>query len=389
MNGRRIELSATQVIASLLAAVTGAVAASFLGVAGTIIGTAVMSVASTAVAAIYKGGLISSRERLRAAAEAARIAERVSGHRPARSRATEPGRELPATATGQGQSRAGATREDLFREDERRAATREGLSVAATRQELLRAAARQDRAAGPDDETQILPSVAFGTHRWDDADRANGRSGPAVEGAWEAGGVTQIVRRPGHEGAPGDVATQTMHQPHPGDGGAGRGGPAGGPGGAGRRDDDGAGRRDDDGAGTRDDGGVHAPGEARWRRPLVLAGIAAGIFLLAMAGITAFEAVAGKPLNALVGAGHGSGTTVGSIVGGSRSGTAPRHTSPARPSQGTSPTPRPSASPAGTPAPTPSPSPTPSGSPSPSPTASPSGAASPAPGSASPASAGP
>ena len=39
-----------QVIASLLAAVTGAIAASTLGIAGTIIGTAVMSVASTAVA---------------------------------------------------------------------------------------------------------------------------------------------------------------------------------------------------------------------------------------------------------------------------------------------------------------------------------------------------
>jgi len=363
MDGRRIDLSATQVVASMLAALTGAVAASFLGVAGTIIGTAVMSVASTAVAAIYKFYLAGSRERLRAAAEAARIAERVTGHRPARSPAAGPGRGLSATATGQDQSRVGATGENL---------SRAGLPVAATRQEMLRAAARHDRVAGPDDETQILPAVAFQPHRWDDTDRANGRSGPAH-------GATQI-RRPDHEdaaGLPGDgAATELMRRP--------AFGLADGPG----RPDEltGAGARDDGDAGGNHGG---APGEARWRRPrlLVLAGIAAGIFLLAMAGITAFEAVAGKPLNALVGAGHGSGTTVGSIVGGSGSGTAPRHAGPARPSQGTSPTPRPSTSPTGTPAPTPTPSraPTPSGSPSPSPTASPGGAASPAPGSASPA----
>ena len=65
MNGRRIDLSATQVIASMLAAVTGAVAASYLGVAGTVVGAAVMSVASTAVASVYKHYLARSRERLR------------------------------------------------------------------------------------------------------------------------------------------------------------------------------------------------------------------------------------------------------------------------------------------------------------------------------------
>ena len=35
MDGRRMDVSATQVIASLLAALTGAIAASTLGVAGT------------------------------------------------------------------------------------------------------------------------------------------------------------------------------------------------------------------------------------------------------------------------------------------------------------------------------------------------------------------
>ena len=68
MSGRRIELSATQVIASMLAAVTGAVAASYTGIAGTMIGVAVMSVASTAGGAVYKHYLGRSQERLRSAA---------------------------------------------------------------------------------------------------------------------------------------------------------------------------------------------------------------------------------------------------------------------------------------------------------------------------------
>jgi hypothetical protein len=360
MNGRRIDLSATQVIASMLAAVTGAVAASYLGVAGTVVGAAVMSVASTVVASVYKHYLARSRERLRAAREAARIAPQAGGH------------FLPhhaATGPGQDTSRA-ATRADLSR-----AATRADLSRAATRPDLSRAATRPDRAAGPDDVTQIMPAVAFRPHRWDGADRANGLDGLAD-------GATQIVSRPGREGvgAGRDDGARSPGRPDPGDGDAGRGESADGPGPASEPGGPGAG---DDGAG--------APQDARWRRPrpLVLAGIALGVFLLAMAGITAFEAVAGKPLDAIVGSGHGSGTTVGSIVGGSGHQTGPRHTGPARPSQGTSPTPRPSTSPAPSPTPTttptPTPSPTPSGSPGASPATFPSAPASPAQAPASPA----
>src|SRR6266568_8869339 len=86
MSRRRIELSATQVIASMLAAVTGAVAASYAGIGGTVIGVAVMSVASTAGAAVYQHYLGRSKERLRSAAVV--IAPRatfngvaVAGHR--------------------------------------------------------------------------------------------------------------------------------------------------------------------------------------------------------------------------------------------------------------------------------------------------------------------
>jgi hypothetical protein len=68
MSRRRIELSGTQVIASMLAAVTGAIAASYTGIAGTMIGVAVMSVVSTAGSAVYKHYLARSQERLHSAA---------------------------------------------------------------------------------------------------------------------------------------------------------------------------------------------------------------------------------------------------------------------------------------------------------------------------------
>jgi hypothetical protein len=359
MNGRRIDLSATQVIASMAAAVTGAVAASTLGIAGTVVGAAVMSVASTAVAAVYKHCLARSRERLRTAREAARSAPPAGGHFLPHHRAAEAGQGLPQ-----------ATRPGLSR-----ATTRPDLSRATTRTDLSRASAgRPDRATGPDDETQILPAVTFGQHRWDGADRANG-----LEGLDD--GATQIVSRPGYEGAGAgrDNGAGLPGRPDPGDGDARRGGLADRPGLAGAP---GRPRAGDDGDEARQD--------ARWRRPrpLVLAGIALGVFLLAMAGITAFEALAGRPLDAIVGSGHGSGTTVGSIIGGSGRQSAPRHTGPALPSQGPSPTPGASRSPAGaptpsvaptpTPTPTPAPSPTPSGSPGASPAASASVPASPA-----------
>ena len=72
MSNRRFEISGTQVMASVLATVTGAVAASFLGVAGTIIGAAVMSVAGTAGSAVYNHYLGRTARRLRSAGPAMR-----------------------------------------------------------------------------------------------------------------------------------------------------------------------------------------------------------------------------------------------------------------------------------------------------------------------------
>lgn len=65
-NGPKIELSVTQVAAATLAAVSAAAAASFLGVAGTIVGAAVMSTVASLGQAVYGHSLRRGRERIKA-----------------------------------------------------------------------------------------------------------------------------------------------------------------------------------------------------------------------------------------------------------------------------------------------------------------------------------
>src|SRR5918997_6848549 len=62
-----VQLSATQVAAGALAAVSSAVVASFFGLAGTLIGAALASVISTVSAALYSNSLQKTNEKLRRA----------------------------------------------------------------------------------------------------------------------------------------------------------------------------------------------------------------------------------------------------------------------------------------------------------------------------------
>ncbi len=62
---QRLQLSATQVIASALAAVTATVAGSFLGVSGTVIGAAIASVLTVTGNAVYAHSLKRTSERVR------------------------------------------------------------------------------------------------------------------------------------------------------------------------------------------------------------------------------------------------------------------------------------------------------------------------------------
>src|SRR6476661_4931757 len=60
----RLDLSVAQVVASAFAAVTATVGASFLGVAGTVIGAAVASVLTVVANAVYIASLHRTRDRL-------------------------------------------------------------------------------------------------------------------------------------------------------------------------------------------------------------------------------------------------------------------------------------------------------------------------------------
>jgi hypothetical protein len=343
MEGRPIEVSATQVIASLLAAVTGAIAASTLGIAGTIIGTAVMSVASTAVASIYKHYLARSRERLRKAAEAARASERAPAFR---------GRHGTAGAHA-------------------------GTRPTATDHPATRTAAAN--VAADADNTQVFPAVGSAQHRWQDADRANGVARLDDATRTVGGRRDDATRTAGGRAAAAAGAAGAAGAAWAGEAdasGTSPGPPTASHGVTGERAADVTGHAGQP-SGGGDESGLHggnggpaagAAGRPRWRHPLALAGIAVGIFLLAMAGITAFEAIAGKPLDALVGGKHTAGTTIGNLVGGRGSHTTSHHTgrSPA-PSPSSTPTPSPSTSPGVSPSPStsPSPTPTPAGTPTP------------------------
>jgi hypothetical protein len=388
MSGRRIELSATQVIASMLAAVTGAIAASYAGIAGTMVGVAVMSVASTAGAAVYKHYLGRSKERLRSAAVviAPVIAPRAGFNGTARrDRGTGPLARAPgehARAAGGDTLDAG---DDTLDAGNR---TLDAGDHARVTGDFTRAGSDQGGAAGdhgppppgqlsgwpwsPDAPvTDEFPAVSGETTRW--------TASPAGEAATPAGPWRAATASTDHAGQEQDNPDR-VGSDRSADG-AGFADSAG-PGGRGA-EGAGPGGRGAEGAAAEDRTGREAAGTAGRpggrRRWLAMAGAAAGVFVLTLGGITAFEVAAGKPLDALIWGRHTSGTTVGDVTGAQHARPAPRPTpqratpAPSRlPTGSPTPTPSPSSS---TPAPTPSPSPSLS-SPAPAPVSpSPSGSA--------------
>jgi hypothetical protein len=276
MSGRRFDVTAIQAVSSMLAALTGAVAASSLGIAGTMIGAGLMSLASTVGAAIYKHYISSGNERLRAAAATlAPLLDPAGAHRGgAHPGGAHPGGDHAATTQEPAQPQAQAR----------------------TTAQLL---------ASADRDTVDLPPVV-----------------------------------PGGPGEPGDAeqASGDAESAEPGSRGL------------------------------------------RWsrRRWLVLAGTALGAFVIVIGAVTAVEAIAGKPLEAVVWHKHATGTTIGGLVGGGQQG----HTPPPRHSPSPSGSPGPSTT---APSTSPSSSAPESSSPPPSRSASPSAPASPNPGTSPPA----
>ena len=280
MSGRRIELSATQVIASMLAAVTGAIAASYTGIAGTVIGVAVMSVASTAGAAVYKHYLARSQEKLHASKERLHAAA-----------VTIAPRSIHATRNGAAGHRNRRGAPGLARE--------QGERAQATG-ELARWA---DEPVAAEAVSAALPGLAAGQVGWLLSPDSPGTDEfPAVSG--EASGWRNSAAESANSAESAESAALAES--------AGPAGSAGAAGSAGSVES----------AKAAKTAGSHQV----WRRWPALLTAAFGVFVLALAAITAFEVAAGKPLEALIWGRSGGGTTVGVITGA-------QHTGPADPGQ--------------------------------------------------------
>ncbi len=225
MSSRRLNLSGVHVASGVLATLTGAVAASYLGVAGTLVGAAFGSIASTVGTEVYRHYIERTHERLRGVVDVRRF-------RTARS--TVVGRADPTVA----QNRLGATSR---REDDEDAKVTQILHV---QRDAAHGAVTAERPTSPNDPTPDSPTETF------------------------AAGVGQ---------SQAGLATAAKATASTAEG--------------------------SDGAGKR-------------RRWLMLAAVAAGMFVIVVAAITVFELSVGKTLSATVKGQSGSGTTLGGVVGG-------------------------------------------------------------------------
>lgn len=300
---QKLDLNTVQVIASMGAAVTGAVLTSYLGDGGTIVGTAVGSGASTAGFAVYKHYLARTQQK---------VAPVIVGHARQWSPITQPSGKRGASGgpAGAGQAGAGPA-----------GAGRAGAGPAAS----------AGRTADTGQGTRAgQPAPTLPAHTWDpgtpDArpwghtpDSRTGVDGTAADpgrtypdgGRWTPGDDrTRDIRRPDWFGGPGSSDPGSSD---PGSSGAG--------GGAGRHGRDGS-------AGSP--GGQH--GRPRW---LIMVASTAAVFLAALLFITLVEFGTGKPISASVWGQKASGTTLGNVTGHTGSGTV-------------TPTVNPSATPSGT-----------------------------------------
>jgi len=195
MSGRRgLNLSAAQVIASVLATLSAAVAASFLGVAGTLVGAAVGSLVSTMGTEIYKHYLQRSEERLRSAGQ-------VLYHSAARTRTGTTGVRAAAASSSRPAARAGsAGRQDVPRD----LGNRDGAGRDPAGQDTAVWDRRQYGTPRDPRETQMIPG--YGT-QWDSP--ANGGVTSGSPNGWDGSRTSAGQHAHGSitpEGADGDAA---------------------------------------------------------------------------------------------------------------------------------------------------------------------------------------
>jgi hypothetical protein len=351
MSGRRLDVSATQAVSSMLAALTGAVAASGLGIAGTLIGAAFMSLASTVGAAVYKHYLNRSNARLRAAA--ASLAPLASGNAVAaavirRHQARDPAEAADST---EDLAQVDKTAVDKTTVDKAAAAKNSGeaaefswedvtMAGFLSRSELGRLTSLHD-GAGSSDATR----AGHGTGTGSTEDLGSSQDGAAATDS---------------TGPLNGAASQDGTAPLDDQGSQNGTGPL-----------DGISRADGNGlrGSIGDPASADAPRPSGKRRWLLMAGAALSIFILAMGVVTAVEAIAGKPLESVIWhrSDSGSGTTLGGLVNSHPA----RHHQNQKPASSTSPTSSPSSTqPSATPSDTsPGPSPSPSSSATPGTTA--------------------
>jgi hypothetical protein len=329
----RLDTNGIQVIAAVLASVTGALLASSLGTVGTISGTAIASGISTVMAAVYRHYLGRTKDRIRDAAPA--LVRRPQWHeapRPAtRTRQTlNQGTGTPEnrTATGPGARRArrpgdlaqgleDVTRADIWAGDPTRADIWAG--------DLTRV---DNPVSGPNDPTQILGGLT------------RNMGGSLYRAPGGARNVPDPTRR---------MFDATSRNP------------------ARRRDAGGTARM---AAGPPRRRRTHS----RKRAWLRYGGLAIGAFVFVIACVTGVEAGIGKPLSAVVWGKASTGTSIGDVISGTGNTSTPAP-SATTPPVGSSSQPAPSATP--TPSSSAAPTPTASSSAAPAPTASPSAPATP------------
>jgi hypothetical protein len=250
MSGRRgLNLSAAQVIASVLATLSAAVAASFLGVAGTLLGAALGSVVSTMGTEIYKHYLQRSEERLRSAGQ-------VLYHSAARTGTGNTNAQAGAASGGQhaayqdSAGQQGVTR-DL--------GNRDMAGQDPANQETAVWDRRQYGTPRDPHETQMIPG--FGTE-WAGAANGGGTNGGSPNGGsspgWDGSGNSAGQHANGSitpEGADGDAA----------------------------------------GHGTVWAAITSFFSSLTRRQWLTYGGIAAGLFIIVIAGIIVFQLAVGRP----------------------------------------------------------------------------------------------
>jgi hypothetical protein len=403
----------------MMAALTGAIAASRLGIAGTIIGAAFMSLASTVGAAVYKHYLARSNERLRAAAT--NLAPKASSNAVAAAVLRhhlhlDPDETAHLRPDGQAvvETRAAADAQPAERTavaGHRAGGPPRPDSADARVGPALAAAARPRRPARPGDGAGAGAAAAFGRGDFGAAAVAADIAA-AVLGDHSTLGHASLgytaAEHPAAGPAEGDSTTAGLRptadlaeaadlHPAPGPGNAADLRPtaslrpaadrrnAAGPDRTARLRAPGSRSAAESGTATAASEadraaagrGQNAGGRGRPRRRwLRLAGVVLGAFVVAMGGVTAVEAIAGKPLETLIWHRAGSGTTIGSVVG---------HPAPRQPAIVPSNSPAPSQSPSAQPSST-SPglvSPTPTSTPTPTPTPTPSDSVPPSPGTSS------